>query len=127
MNKSQSVLRKGEICCFFGHLGAGAFLTLNHPSELNMMCSLWSFSVATGRRIKKGEEWDTETTWHRVSAFTFADARLYASGQLGKGAQVLVEGRIRVRKDEESGRSYTDVVADKVDVIRPAAGPEDQH
>ncbi|KAI8621259.1 hypothetical protein BC830DRAFT_297575 [Chytriomyces sp. MP71] len=80
-----------------------------------------------GRPIKKGDEWDTETTWHRVSAFSFADARPYASGQLGKGAQVIVEGRIRVRKDEESGRSFTDIVADKVDVIRAAARPEGQH
>ncbi|KAI8838582.1 hypothetical protein BJ741DRAFT_601550 [Chytriomyces cf. hyalinus JEL632] len=80
---------------------------------------LWTFSVATTRNFKKSDgEWVKETEWHRIKDFSNSKKWMYVCGAAGKGALVMVEGRLKHRVDEESGRTYTDIIAEKVEVLR---------
>ncbi|KAJ3066228.1 hypothetical protein HDU98_010469 [Podochytrium sp. JEL0797] len=91
----------------------------------------WSFTLATNRNVRKAAnsnqdgaaEWETETEWHNITDYSFADKWMYAQGQLARGAQVLVEGRLKYRKDEE-GRVWTNVIAEKVEVVQPSKSHE---
>lgn len=55
--------------------------------------SVCNFSVATDFHQKKGEEWETHTTWHSCIAWDKKGER--AQEQLKKGSYVYVEGTIR--------------------------------
>lgn len=74
-----------------------------------------TFSVATSRRWKQGDEWKEATDWHNVV--------LWRSEKLAefllKGKQVYVEGRTETRQYEKDGekRYITEVVADNVILI----------
>lgn len=63
-----------------------------------------SFSVATSRSYKKGDQWEDETTWHNVVLYSKESPSILP--YLEKGREVSVQGRI-------SNRSYTD--ADNVE------------
>lgn len=54
-----------------------------------------AFNVATSHNWKKGDEWQEETTWHRVVAWELSDKMLQL---LTKGTRVMVVGRIMNRK-----------------------------
>lgn len=74
-----------------------------------------SFSLATSRRRKQGEQWIDETTWHRVKMFgTRAEA---LERHLSKGAKVIVHGRIHnyVVENEHGKRSFSEVVAENLE------------
>ncbi|KAJ3237242.1 hypothetical protein HDU78_004199 [Chytriomyces hyalinus] len=80
---------------------------------------VWTFSVATTREFKKIDgEWVKETEWHRVKDFSNSKKWMYACGAAGKGALVMVEGRLKYKVDAESGRTFTDIIAEKVEVLR---------
>ncbi|TPX73320.1 hypothetical protein CcCBS67573_g05418 [Chytriomyces confervae] len=80
---------------------------------------VWSLRVATTREFKKGDgEWVQETEWHRVKDFSNSQKWMYAHGAAGKGALVMVEGRLKYRVDAESGKTFTDIIADKIEVLR---------
>ena len=73
------------------------------------------FSIALSESRKKGDEWQTETTWLNVTQF--GDAAERASQYLNKGASVYVEGKITVRswdKDDGTKGYATEILADKV-------------
>jgi single-strand DNA-binding protein len=86
-----------------------------------------NFRMATNRPVKRGEQWEEETDWHRVVAF-----RRLAEicGQyLNKGSQVFVEGQLRTRSwdDQDGNKRYiTEVVAKDLQMLgaRGERGPE---
>ncbi len=109
-----------------GHLG--------HAPEVRYLdngTALTTFNVATHHSYATGEERQTETEWHRVTAW----------GKLGelcaqyihKGAHVYVEGRFRTHRwEDESGQLRTIVeivIHDMILLDRRAAPlvPQDDH
>ena len=58
-------------------------------------------SVATSKRVKKGEEWQSVTQWHDCVLFGKAAESPYIAG-IQKGAQVFVEGELQHRKYERT-------------------------
>ena len=71
-----------------------------------------TFSLATDRNYKREDEWQKETTWHRVVAWRHL-AEL-AAKRLHKGARVFVEGSLQARQWEDREgckRSSIEVVA----------------
>lgn len=85
-----------------------------------------SFGVATDYNHKdKDGNWQTETTWHNVVAFSLSD---YYRDNLKKGKRVYVEGRLTKRDytDKEGIKRYTtDVVCERIipiDATRETAG-----
>jgi single-strand DNA-binding protein len=83
-----------------------------------------TFSIATSRRWKQGEEWQEATTWHNVV--------LWRNDKLGnyllKGKQVYVEGRLETRSWDQDGqkRYITEIVADEVILLGGREGGEDR-
>lgn len=75
--------------------------------------SVSSFTLATTRRVKEGEQWRDETDWHNVTLWRNEGVAQY----LTKGKQVYVEGRLHTRKyqDKEGRDVYrTEVVAEEI-------------
>ena len=66
-----------------------------------------NFNLATDTPIKKGDQWDSETEWHRIVAWR----RLaeICNEYLSKGRQVYVEGRLRTRawEDRDGNKRWT--------------------
>lgn len=63
--------------------------------------------IATDSPVKRGDEWETETEWHRIVAWN----RLaeFCGEYLSKGRLVYVEGRLRTRswEDQEGNKRWT--------------------
>jgi single-strand DNA-binding protein len=88
-----------------------------------------TFSIATSRRFKQGEEWQEQTTWTNVVLWRNENVGAY----LTKGKQVYVEGRLETRSYDKDGekRYVTEVVADDVILLggredgeeRPVSAP----
>lgn len=99
-----------------GRLGKDAE-TRSTPSGV----SVTSFSVATERRFKRGEEWVSETDWHNVVLWRAEKLAEY----LLKGTLVSVEGRLQTRsyEDKDGGKRYaTEVVAESCGLLSSADG-----
>ncbi|MGE5400719.1 MAG: single-stranded DNA-binding protein [Ignavibacteriales bacterium] len=81
----------------------------------NNNLSVTSFTVATDHGFKgKDGNWQNETTWHNVVAFSLSD---YYRDALKKGKRVYVEGRLTKRDytDKEGIKRYsTEIVAEKM-------------
>ena len=82
-----------------------------------------SLRLATSRRVKKGDNWEEETEWHKVTVFgkTAENCAKY----LKKGRQVFVEGRIHYSKykDKDGNERYgVEVVADDVKFLGGKGG-----
>ncbi|HRI47670.1 MAG TPA: single-stranded DNA-binding protein [Ignavibacteriaceae bacterium] len=81
----------------------------------NSNTSITSFSVATTHGYKgKDGNWENETTWHNIIAFSLSD---YYKDVLKKGAKVYVEGRLSKRDftDKDGIKRYsTEVVCEKL-------------
>ena len=78
------------------------------------------FNMATEQSWKKGEEWQRQTTWHRIIGWELSD---YVLKGISKGSQVMVQGRISNReyKDEKGEtRMVSEIVAEKVIPLNPA-------
>jgi single-strand DNA-binding protein len=73
-----------------------------------------TFSLATSRRWKQGDEWKEATDWHNVVLWRSENV----ADHLLKGKQVYVQGRIETRSwdDQQSGqkRYITEIIADNV-------------
>jgi len=72
------------------------------------------FSMATNRRVKKGEEWQDETTWHNVVCFgKLADL---LTSNLRKGDTVHAIGRQEHKRYEKDGKQvyYSQVVVNDI-------------
>lgn len=73
------------------------------------------FGVATNRRIKKGEEWESVATFHKVVCW--GKTAEWFTENYSKGHKVLVEGRIDNRAyDDKDGnkRFISEIVADEI-------------
>ena len=96
-----------------GHLGADPEIRYT-PSGT----SVSTFRLATNRRVKKDDQWETEADWHRVVAWErLAD---FASQYLKKGSLVYVEGQIRTRswEDKDGNKRYTtEIVARDIQAL----------
>ncbi len=76
-----------------------------------------SFSMATNRRYKKGEEWTDEVSYHNIVVWNNAEG---LSQRIKKGTRLFVEGRIQTRSwdDKEGKKQYkTEINADRVLLI----------
>ena len=76
-----------------------------------------SFSMATNRRYKKGEEWTDEVSYHSIVVWNNAEG---LSQRIKKGTRLFVEGRIQTRSwdDKEGKKQYkTEINADRVILI----------
>lgn len=71
--------------------------------------------IATNRRVKKGEEWVDEATWHSIVVFG-KRAEGLAKCNLSAGDKIVVEGRLEYRSYEKDGesRTFAQVLADEV-------------
>ena len=81
-----------------------------------------SFSVATTEsyRDKNTNEWVDQTDWHNVAGYRYLAEKNFAKGDL-----VYVEGKIKNRKYQDkdgNDKYYTEVVADKINIIMRAGG-----
>jgi len=64
-----------------------------------------TFSVATNRQYKRGEETVKETTWFRVTCWRRTAE--VAADYLKKGREVMIEGRLTPDKDTGKPRIWT--------------------
>ena len=79
-----------------------------------------NFSLATDYSVKRGDEWETETEWHRIVAWR----RLaeICSEYLSKGRLVYVEGRLRTRawEDRDGNKRWTtEIIAKDMHILEP--------
>ncbi|NPA94391.1 MAG: single-stranded DNA-binding protein [Thermodesulfobacteria bacterium] len=84
-----------------------------------------NFSLATDSPVKRGDQWESETEWHRVVAWR----RLaeICSEYLGKGRLVYVEGRLRTRSWEDrdgNKRWTTEIIARDIQILDSRGGAE---
>ncbi len=84
-----------------------------------------NFSLATDSPVKRGDQWESETEWHRVVAWR----RLaeICNEYLGKGRLVYVEGRLRTRSWEDrdgNKRWTTEVIARDIQILEPRGATE---
>jgi len=76
-----------------------------------------SFSIATNRRYKKGEEWVDEPSFHNIVVWNSAEQ---LGQRIKKGTRLYVEGRLQTRSwdDKDGKKQYkTEVVSDRVILI----------
>lgn len=90
------------------------------------VCTL---SVATNERVKRGDNWEDHTEWHRVVCF--GQLAENCGKHLAKGRQVYVEGKIRTEKWQDKDgvdRYTTKILADSVQFLgsRPEGGDGDR-
>lgn len=79
-----------------------------------------SISVATSISKKQGNEWVSETQWHRVVAY---DKQADAVSSMTKGQMIFVDGRLNYRKytnKEGVEQSVTEIVANELHPISKA-------
>jgi len=76
-----------------------------------------SFSMATNRRYKKGEEWTDEVSYHNIVVWNNAES---LAQRIKKGTRVYVEGRIQTRSwdDKDGKKNYkTEINTERVILI----------
>lgn len=86
-----------------------------------------NFRLATNRSVKRNEQWEEETDWHRIVAWDrLAET---ASQYLRKGSHVFVEGQLRTRSwdDRDGNKRYTtEVFARDIQILDSKGGKEAQ-
>jgi single-strand DNA-binding protein len=90
-----------------GYLGADAESRTLGSGKL-----VANLRLATNRRVKRGDQWEDETEWHRI--VVFGDGQAAFAAKLTKGELVSVVGEIQSRKwtDKEGvERISTEIVA----------------
>ena len=83
------------------------------------------FSLATNHNTKKGDQWESETTWHNVILWGDSAERL--APHILKGKAAYVEGRIQTRSwDGNDGQKHymTEVIANTVQLLDKREGAE---
>lgn len=93
-----------------GRLGADPDLRFTQGGT-----AVLNLRLATTDRVKKGDEWTNETTWHQVVMFGKRAEAL--SKTLEKGSGVVVEGRIRNSSWEKDGvkRYKSEIIVDDLE------------
>ena len=77
-------------------------------------------SLATNRRVRRNEEYEDETTWHRVTLWRRNAEN--AAQYLQRGRRVLVEGNVSSYKytdDEGHERIFTSVQGQRIQYLTP--------
>lgn len=77
-----------------------------------------NFRLATNRPVKRGDQWEEETDWHRV--VVWGRQAEVCSQYLGKGRLVFVEGALRTRswEDQDGNKRWvTEVHAKDVQML----------
>ncbi len=85
-----------------------------------------SFSLATNRRYKKGEEWVDEPSFHNITVWNSAET---LGQRVKKGTRLIVQGRIQTRswEDKEGKKQYkTEVVGDRVILVSRYEGANEE-
>lgn len=96
-----------------GNLGADP-----ESRTTNSGSTVTNLRVATSARVKRGDSWEDETTWHRVVCF--GKTAENAARFLAKGRQVYVEGRTQHSEytDKDGNRRWsTEVIADVIKFV----------
>jgi len=86
--------------------------------QANSGTSVCNFSVATNESVKKGDQWEDYTEWHR--GVVFGRVADNCGKYLDKGSKVAVEGKLRTSSwDDKEGntRKRTEIIADKVEFL----------
>lgn len=94
-----------------GHLGRDA-----EQKFIPSGVAVSNFSIATDRRVKKGDEYVSETDWHDVVCWQTEGIQPY----LVKGKQLFVRGRLQTRSwdDKDGTKKYrTEIICNSNDVI----------
>jgi single-strand DNA-binding protein len=108
-----------------GHIGKDAKV-----GETKAGNPLASFTIATDRSKKVGDQWETTPEWHTV--ICYGDLAKSAE-KVTKGSLVMVEGRIQRNESEEAYDPYF-IVASRILVIQykgdrqaeaPASSPKE--
>ena len=89
-----------------GHLGRDPELTFTTNGT-----AVLKFSLATTENRKVGDNWESQTEWHRVVMFgKRAEA---VNSYLQKGSKVHIEGKIKYGNYEKDGIKHytTDIIA----------------
>lgn len=84
-----------------------------------------SFSMATNRRYKKGEEWVDEPSFHNIVVWNSAEQ---LAQRIRKGTRLLIQGRLQTRSwdDKDGKKQYkTEIVADRTILISRFEGSND--
>lgn len=103
------------------------FGNLTRDPELKSLPSgiqVTTFSVATNRRVKRGEQWESVPEYHNVVVF---GRQAETSAQyLKKGSSALIDGRLQTRSWEDKGgkgKMYrTEIIAERVEFGSRASG-----
>ncbi len=84
-----------------------------------------NFSLATDSPIKRGDQWETETEWHRIVAWRRLAEICHE--YLGKGRLVYVEGRLRTRfwEDRDGNKRWTtEIMAKDIQMLESRSAAE---
>jgi len=85
-----------------------------------------SFSLATNRRYKKGEEWTDEVAYHNLVVWNQAEQ---LAQRIKKGTRIYVEGRVQTKSwdDKEGKKQYkTEIISERVILISRFEGDNQQ-
>lgn len=77
-----------------------------------------NFRLAVEKRIKKGDDWESRTSWLNVAAFDTLAENL---AQLGKGTRVIVAGQFEAREYQKKDSEEKGI---SLDITAEYAGPE---
>lgn len=94
--------------------------------QLNNGKAAASISVATSTSKKQGNEWVSETQWHRVVAY---DKQADVVANMTKGQMIFVDGRLNYRKyTNKQGveQSVTEIVANELHPISKVDAKKDE-
>jgi single-strand DNA-binding protein len=104
-----------------GHLGRDPELR----TSSNGGTSWATFTLATGRARRDGEQWVEDTDWHRVKVFGSQAETCHK--HLSKGSLVIVEGSISYESWQDKDgvkRQTTVILADRVTFTPPRRAAE---
>ena len=79
-----------------------------------------NFSLATSDRIRRGDNFEEKTEWHRI--VVFGNQAENAGKFLKKGSQVFVEGKIQSRtyQDKDGNeRTIVEIIANSLSFLDP--------
>lgn len=98
-----------------GRLGADAEVKTSKTGN-----AFVTFSVATDESVKRGENWEVETSWHDcIAGGSIAKSKTVEF--MKKGCTVCVRGSLYYRKTED-GHKYTSIRCEDIQVIsKPAS------
>lgn len=106
-----------------GHLGADP-----ESRSTSSGTNVARLSLATPRRVKRGDQWVEESDWHRLTAFGRTADFLVQYGR--KGSALAVEATLRTNKwtdRDNQTRTEVQIIIDTVLYLRePRGGSDDR-